>query len=109
MIAIELNLNRIDFMKIDVEGAEASVVAGARAVLTSMRPVMLLEINDGALRAQGIGADALLVTLRDEFDYETLVFSQSTGLLKPHVEGGPLSPNVVVAPRERLSEFLDVA
>jgi FkbM family methyltransferase len=109
MVAAELKLDRIDFVKIDVEGAEASVVAGARAVLTSTRPVMLLEINDGALRAQGIGADALLVTLREEFDYETLVFSPSTGLLKLHVEGGPLSANVVVVPKERLSEFLDVA
>jgi FkbM family methyltransferase len=106
MVAVELNLNRIDFVKIDVEGAEASVVAGARSVLASMRPVMLLEINDGALRAQGIGADALLITLRDEFNYETLVFSPSTGLLKPHVEGNPLSANVVVAPRERLSQLL---
>ena len=70
---------------------------------------MLLEINDGALRAQGIGADALLVTLREEFDYETLVFAPSTGLLKLHVEGGLLSANVVVVPKERLSEFLDVA
>ena len=109
MVAAELKLDRIDFVKIDVEGAEASVVAGARAVLTSARPVMLLEINDGALRAQGIGADALLVTLREEFDYETLVFAPSTGLLKLHVEGGLLSANVVVVPKERLSEFLDVA
>ena len=53
--------------------------------------------------------DLHLVTLREDFGYETLVFSFSTGLLKLHVEGASLSANVVVVPKERLSEFLDVA
>lgn len=108
-VAVDLDLERIDFVKIDVEGAEASVIAGARAVLSSMRPVMLLEINDGALCAQGIGADALLASLRVEFGYEILVFSPTTGLLEPLSDGTALSANIVAAPRERLSELLSVA
>jgi Methyltransferase FkbM domain len=105
-VANELKLDRIDFVKIDVEGAEASVVAGAGSVLAKMRPVMLLEINDGALRAQGIGAEDLLQMLRKGHDYEILVFSQATGLLEAFVEGGTLSANIIAAPRERLSELV---
>jgi len=108
-VAAELELQKIDFVKIDVEGAEASVVAGARSILATMRPVMLLEINDGALCAQGIGADALLEYLRREFGYEVLVFSSETGRLELCVDGVALSPNVVAVPKERLSEFLDAA
>ncbi len=105
-VVAELGLGRVDFVKIDVEGAEASVVAGARGALASIRPVMLLEINDGALCAQGMGAEAFLASLRRDFGYEILVFSTSTGLLEPYVDGGPLSANVIASPRERVSELL---
>ena len=69
-------------MKIDVEGAEASVIAGAATVLSSMRPLMLIEVNDKALRAQGNCADSLMATLRDDLRYEIFVFSPVTGLLE---------------------------
>jgi FkbM family methyltransferase len=105
-VANELGLERMDFVKIDVEGAEANVVAGARTVLKTMRPVMLLEINDGALRAQGTGSDELLDMLRGGYGYEILVFSPVTGLVEPFVEGGALSANIIAAPRERLSELV---
>jgi FkbM family methyltransferase len=108
-VASELKLDRIDFVKIDVEGAEAIVVAGASSVLSTMRPVMLLEINDGALKAQGVGADALLQMLRQGYGYEILVFSAATGLVEPFVEGGILSANIIAAPKERLSELLGTA
>lgn len=108
-VAAEMRLQKIDFVKIDVEGAEASVVAGARNVLASMRPVMLLEINDGALAAQGIGAEELLCSLRKEANYEILVFSASTGSIEPLDEGSALSANIVAVPRERLHELLSRA
>ena len=105
-VVAELGLTRLDFVKIDVEGAEASVLAGAREVLTSMRPLMLLEVNDGALRAQGYSAETLLSALGGEFGYEILNFSSTTGLLEPLVEGTPLSANIVASPKERVSEIL---
>ena len=105
-VAAELELDRIDFVKIDVEGAEASVVAGARDILRTMRPVMLLEINDGALCAQGVSAEAFLANLQAEFGYEVLVFSAITGMLESLAEGGMLSSNIVAVPKERLSDLL---
>src|SRR5439155_6488828 len=42
-------LRRLDVLKLDVEGAELSVLTGARAVLREQRPVLLLEVNDNAL------------------------------------------------------------
>ena len=105
-IIARLSLARVDFVKIDVEGAEARVIAGASTVLSSMRPVLLLEVNDKALRAQGNCADSLIGTLRGELGYEIFVFSGVTGLLEGAREGEPLSANVVAVPRERVAETI---
>ncbi|WP_079063413.1 FkbM family methyltransferase [Streptacidiphilus griseoplanus] len=41
-----LRLRKVDFIKADVEGAEAAVLAGARNTLLRDRPALLLEIED---------------------------------------------------------------
>jgi len=38
-------LDRLDYVKIDVEGAEAQVLAGARETFKKYRPILQLEIN----------------------------------------------------------------
>lgn len=38
---------RIDLIKIDVEGAELSVLKGARGVLAEHRPILIIEFNPG--------------------------------------------------------------
>jgi hypothetical protein len=104
-----LGLTRIDFVKIDVEGAEASVIYGARHVLSTMRPIILLEINDNALRAQATSGEALLSTLRGDFNYDIMSFSSLTGEIERLSGSAPLSANVVAMPRERTPQILAAA
>jgi len=92
-----LAVNRVDVIKIDVEGAELKVLNGARGLLTTMRPVMLIEANDSALRGQGASNAALLELLRT-LRYEVRVFSDRTGEVEPFDEDGPLSANIVALP-----------
>ena len=99
-------LSRVDMVKIDVEGGEAGVVAGAQKVLTTSRPVLLMELNERALHAQGQSAEALLGVLREEMDYEILTFSAVRGWPERAVEGVPLSSNVVAVPKERADTLL---
>jgi len=99
-VAARLGLSRVDFIKIDVEGAEASVIEGAEDVLRRMRPTLLLEINEMALAAQQRSAERLLGMLRTDFDYEILIFSPESGLLESRVKNQPLSANIVARPRE---------
>jgi FkbM family methyltransferase len=38
-------LSRLDYLKIDVEGVEAQVLAGARKTITRFRPIIQVEVN----------------------------------------------------------------
>ena len=39
------NLNRLDYVKIDVEGAEQQVLAGGRKTIAKYRPIVQMEVN----------------------------------------------------------------
>ena len=105
-IVERLALPLVDVLKIDVEGAEASVIAGAHATLLAMQPILLMELNDLPLRAQGHSAMELLATLRETMGYEILNFSEKTGRLELCTEGARLSENIVAATRQRADELL---
>lgn len=43
-------LDRLDFIKIDVEGAELAALTGASDTLRSLRPTLIIEVNDEGTR-----------------------------------------------------------
>ncbi len=53
----ELELGRVDFLKIDVEGAEVEVLKGCAKTLADSRPRIAIEVHSKALAAE---VDALL-------------------------------------------------
>ena len=52
-------------LKIDVEGAEPDLLAGARDTLARLRPAVLCEFHDSLLRAAGTSAAGLLASFAD--------------------------------------------
>jgi len=58
-------LSRLDLLKVDVEGSERSVLAGARAVLEKFRPMLLLELNAETFGAAGYTGETLAGWLRE--------------------------------------------
>jgi hypothetical protein len=46
-----MGLPRVDFMKIDVEGFEPKVIAGARQIIAASKPVVVMEMSHWCLNA----------------------------------------------------------
>ena len=79
-------LPHLDFIKMDVEGAELRVLKGAAAALARYRPVVMFEVSDAALREQGGSAGDLAAFLRAQ-NYDLYMFDPSSGLPAKAVDG----------------------
>lgn len=73
-------LDRLDFLKIDVEGAETRVLRGGREALSRFRPTIMIEFFPEGLRILGTSADELLALIH-QLGYDT--FSIGASRLKP--------------------------
>lgn len=82
-IASELALDRVDFLKMDVEGAERKAIMGARSVISHFRPRM-------AIAAENLSDDqyevpkAIAVVL-DKFRVECATCTLQDGEIRPDV------------------------
>jgi FkbM family methyltransferase len=61
-----LGLRRVDFLKIDAEGAELQILEGGRSVLRRMRPVILFECDDLRTEPWGYSSRKVLELLGRE-------------------------------------------
>jgi FkbM family methyltransferase len=100
-LAAERRLERLDVVKLDLEGAELRALKGARRVLAELKPLLLIELSDAALKNQG-GSQAALLELLRAAGYVVLTFAQATGEPAPLRDtGAPPSPNIVAVHGER--------
>lgn len=92
----EEGLKNIDIIKLDIEGAEFSVLNGARQTLAKSRPLLLLELSDAALQRQG-STSAEVVALLRSLGYETYTFDESSGRPVKTTNHSKFSNNIIAA------------
>lgn len=96
-VANQEGLERLDVLKIDVEGSETAVLQGARNVLQKFRPALLTEAQDVSLRQMGSSVSELVDLLRQQ-SYEIWAFSES-GQPEPVTDDTVTSLNLICLPK----------
>jgi len=89
-IVRDLGLHRLDLLKIDTEGFEGEVLAGARETLQRLKPLVYLELNAFTMLAYG-RRDPLsfLRDLARIYPHVLRVRSSGQGLRLEHLTGDP--------------------
>ncbi|GAB3456349.1 FkbM family methyltransferase [Streptomonospora sediminis] len=64
-ICAEQGIDRVDFIKADVEGFESAVLDGAEKTIEARKPALLLEIEDRHLDKYGMTAESMAGALRE--------------------------------------------
>jgi FkbM family methyltransferase len=93
----EKHIDRVDFIKLDVEGAELSVLRGASKSLVLLRPVLLVEVAQ--IRTSAWGYHAIeIVRFMQNIGYEWFQILDG-GKLGPVSQIDPKEMNLVAIPR----------
>ncbi len=71
-----LGLDRLDCIKLDIDGAECAMLRGARSVLTRWHPTIIMELAPYVLAEHGTSLADLIHLLRD---YGYALYDASTG------------------------------
>jgi FkbM family methyltransferase len=64
-VVSDLKINRLDVLKIDVEGGELNVLRGARQSIVRFRPSIIVEMNAETFRSAGYASGDLCSLLQD--------------------------------------------
>jgi FkbM family methyltransferase len=91
----------IAFMKIDTEGAEALVLAGARRLIARSRPLIMLEVLPRFLAAVSRCEPAAIDHFLAAFGYQGFALKDAA----PLVEGNQRAGTKIFAPSERLGAW----
>lgn len=95
-------LDRVDIVKLDVEGGEMEVLGGASSLLTRLRPIFICEVLDAATQPWGYEAREIIAAL-SRHDFAWLEFRPGGGLSPHQIQDHyPEVKNFVAVPREKL-------
>jgi FkbM family methyltransferase len=101
-IVSSLRLQRLDLIKIDIEGAELDALRSAQRAMCELRPVIICEYGTNTWPAFGASKGDLLLLLKER-NYGAGVFDPTTNLVNPVNDRvwESMYANLVLFPLER--------
>ena len=104
-VLLEMGISRVDFIKLDVEGAELSALKGTARLLRGVaRPAILVEVQDIRTRPWGYPSRAIVEFLT-RAGYRWFELNADGSLRPTSHELDYYDANLVALPRERETEF----
>jgi FkbM family methyltransferase len=98
----ELRIEKVDFIKLDVEGAELAALKGAERLLRAVpRPVILCEVQEETTRAWGYSSREI-VELLSAREFAWFGLNEQGELIPAGEEQAPTGRNLVAVPKESL-------
>jgi len=105
-LVADRKLDRVDFVKVDVEGAELSVLAGAEKTLATFRPITVLEFNTfGFTIHQSVLPQVALARIKELFPHVFVMDRLDGGLCRletPHEMYELLYANGIHGPADNM-------
>jgi FkbM family methyltransferase len=101
-----LALERLDFIKVDIEGHEHRFLAGAYQTIARFRPILFMEINDAYHERQGLDATALFQDWLLRQSYVTAICSANRWRLDELSNRSHGIDDVFLLPKEKAHETI---
>ena len=97
-------LSSLDVVKLDAEGAEVRILAGARSILSEFHPVLLMEVS-APLLIQGGSSPSALIGELSSLSYDTFILEDSR--ISPYADIPDYhTVDCICVERKRASSFL---
>lgn len=100
----EQSIDRVDFIKLDVEGGEREALQGAERLIDCFRPVLFAEVQDIRTRPWGYPAKEIIEQMIQR-KYKWFGMAPNGFLSALDVSANEFDGNFVACPEERLPEL----
>lgn len=101
----QLSLNRLDFLKIDVEGMEYEVITGGSDVLAKFRPIVYYETLESFRINRGFDFYNQIFKILQGIDYRHFAIAGDAQIREINNLNHLISPNTLAIPAEKVETF----